>query len=123
MSKTSYWLTDTSGVKALIVGADERDRWSPHGWHPTADPVAGDLVWLQHETTGGQQVFAAEAAESWKGLGWHPSAPPEPLDLTKDPMLVDQAPPTVIRLEAPADAEPDPKTPRTSRAASGAEKE
>jgi hypothetical protein len=121
--KQTYWMTDTSGVKALVAGADERDRWRPHGYADTADPVAGDLVWLQHDVSGGRQVFAAEAAEQWAGLGWHPSAPPEPVDLTKDPMLVDQAPAAVLRLESPAAEESAPKTTSKSRAASGETKE
>lgn len=93
MSKQTYWLTNVDGVKALVEGADERDRWTRiHGWTVSDEPAAGDLVWLQHETTGGRQAFAAEAAPQWEGLGWHPAPPPEPADLTKDPQLVDQPP-------------------------------
>lgn len=113
MTKQTYWLTSVDGVKASVDGADERDRWvRVHGWAVADEPAAGDLVWLQHETTGGRQVFAAAAAPQWEGLGWHPCAPPEPADLTKDPQLVDQA-------AAAALTEPD-KTTKT-RAAAGAE--
>lgn len=115
MTKQMYWLADVDGVKASVEGADERDRWTKvHGWAVTAEPVAGDLVWLQHEETGGRQVFAAEAAPQWEGLGWHPCPPPEPADLTKDPQLVDQP-------AAPAVAEPD--KPKTRAAAGGESKE
>jgi hypothetical protein len=131
--KQKYWLTDTSGAKALVEGADERDRWRPHGWAETDAPVAGDLVWLQHDVHGGRQLFAAAAAEQWAGLGWRPSAPPEPVDLTKDPQLVDQAaggPRPVTVTLATVDPETGAaysqgaqKASQKTRAASGDEKE
>jgi hypothetical protein len=121
--KQKYWLTDTSGAKALVEGADERDRWLPHGWAETDAPVVGDLVWLQHDVHHGRQLFAAAAAEQWAGLGWHPSAPPEPVDLTKDPQLVDQAAaPIEIPTFEPA-PDPGPNARSKPRAASGDEKE
>lgn len=89
-----YWVTSVDGAKAVLEGADARDRWTKvHGWTITTEPQPGDRVWLEHAETGGKQIFAAEAAPQWEGLGWHPTSPPEPVDLTKDPQLVDQGPP------------------------------
>jgi hypothetical protein len=106
-----YWVTSIDGAKAVVEGADERDRWTRvHGWSETDEPAAGDMVWLEHEVTHGRQVFSAEAAPQWAGLGWHPTSPPEPRDLTKDPQLVDQQP------EPAAPAKPK------STAAAGADK-
>lgn len=117
MSKQSYWIRDIEGVKALVEGAETRDTWvKVHGWQLTEEPTSTDLVWLQHNETGGKARFAAEAAPQWAGLGWHPSAPPEPVDLTKDPQLVDQ--PAADLAPAAAAAAGKPKT----TAAAGADK-
>ncbi len=108
--KQEYWITDADGAKALVVGADERDRWRVHGWTEAGAPAGLDRVWLQHEETGGRQLFAAEAAPTWSALGWHPAAPPEPVDLTRDPQFVDQpAVPAEPKLAAAPAAEA-PKT-------------
>lgn len=119
MSKNLYWITNVDGVKAVVEGADERDRWTRvHGWALTEAPTAGELVWLRHEEHGGRQAFAAEAAPHWAGLGWHPTAPPEPADFTKDPHLVDQPAADVVSTPVPGLDKP-----KTLAAASGASKE
>ena len=99
--KTKYWIADIDGVKAQADGADDRDIWTRvRGWSETTEPVAGDMVWLEHETTGGKQKFSAEAAPQWAGLGWLPSSPPAPADFTKDPNFVDQLPVAAPAVEA-----------------------
>lgn len=114
--KQTFWMTDEFGAKALVTGVDERNRLRPHGWRETTEPTGQDLVWLRHDVTEGQQLFSHAAAGQWAELGWHPSPPPEPVDLTKDPMLVDQA-------AAPAPAVEDSKPRTQARATSGDEKE
>jgi hypothetical protein len=114
--KQTYWIADVEGVKAVVEGADARDLWTRvRGWTATTEPAPGDRVWLRNETHDGRQVFAAAAAPHWAGLGWVPSDPPEPIDPTKDPLLVDQ-PPVVAPVV-------EPEKPVKSRAASGADKE
>ncbi|AGL13880.1 hypothetical protein [Actinoplanes sp. N902-109] len=114
MTKTLYWIADTTGAKAIVEGADERDTWTKvRGWAETTEPVAGELVWMQHEEHGGRAQFDARVVPDWEHLGWNVSSPPEPVDLTKDPTLVDQP---------PAEAEPVAAKP-VKRAASGADKE
>ncbi|MEU4782843.1 hypothetical protein [Micromonospora sp. NPDC023633] len=76
--KTKYWMTDGYGSKALIEGADERDRWKPLGWSECDEPAGEDRVWLRHEEHGGRQRFPAAAVELWAAKGWHPSDPPVP---------------------------------------------
>jgi hypothetical protein len=88
-----------------VEGTSERDYWGAQGWQASEDePQAGDKVQLYHAGTGGYQVLSREAADGfWSGLGWTYGAPPEPVDLTKDPALVDQ-PPAPKPTPAPAKA-------------------
>ncbi|WP_329013233.1 hypothetical protein OG271_04030 [Micromonospora rifamycinica] len=111
MARTDYWLTDGYGNKALVVGAEERDRWVPLGWAETTEPAGDDMVWMRHAGHGGHAQFAAGVVETWQSLGWEPSAPPEPVDVLHDDHLVD--------VTAPA---AEPQTP-ASKAASGTPKE
>ncbi len=88
------WLADASGHYARIEDKQElRDKWTPLGWAVVPEPAErGDhFVWLQHEVHGGKALFSAKVAPVWADLGWHPSDPPEVVDLTHDPVLVDQA--------------------------------
>jgi len=78
MPKTNYWMADGYGAKALIVGADERDRWKPLGWAEADEPAAGERVWLRHEDHRGRALFPAEVVELWQAKGWQPSDPPAP---------------------------------------------
>lgn len=79
MPKTKYWMTDGYGAKALIEGADQRDRWVPLGWSETGEPVAGERVWMRHPDIAVPALFAAEAVHLWQQKGWEPAAPPEPV--------------------------------------------
>ena len=90
--KKTYWLTDGYGNKALVTGAEERDRWVPLGWSETTEPVDAEMVWMHNATTDGRAQFAAGVVETWRALGWEPSAPPEPVDVLHDEQLVDVAP-------------------------------
>jgi hypothetical protein len=93
MSKNTYWIADPAGVKARVEGTAERDEWTRvHGWSEAPEPGPGDLVWMQHSEHGGRARFASEAAPQWTGLGWEYAGPVAAPDLTKDPVLVDQAP-------------------------------
>lgn len=114
--KKTFWLVDASGAKALVTGDDERDRFRPLGWQEATEPSDRDLVWLQHDVTEGRQLCPAAASGQWAELGWHPAAPPEPVNLTKDPVLVDQVPDP-----EPATEDPKPKT--RTRVTGGDEKE
>ncbi len=96
MAKNTYWLTDGFGRKALVDGADQRDRWKPLGWAEGDAPAGDDQVWMQHEAHGGRQLFTASVVSTWEALGWKPSAPPEPVDVLHDAQLVD------VPTEAPA---------------------
>ncbi len=95
MSKNKYWIVNPNGgAKALVEGAEERDRWTRvHGWDEADEPVSGDMVHVTNADTGGQTTLPwdtlAEGAY-WHGVGFAPSAPPEPVDVTKDPALRDQ---------------------------------
>lgn len=100
MPKTKYWLSDGLGGKALVEGAEERDRWVPLGWAQADEPAESDKVWMRHEGIEQPAQFNASVVETWKALGWEPSPPPEPVDLLHDQHLVD---PVV------ADAAPTPK--------------
>lgn len=100
MTKSLYWLTNADGHKARVEGAEQRDRWLPLGWSVADEPVTGDMVYLEHEVSGGRALFPAAVVPAWGELGWQPAAPPEPVDLTKDPLLVDQ--PVAEPVAAPA---------------------
>ncbi|MEU4367554.1 hypothetical protein [Micromonospora chersina] len=78
--KKTYWLTDGYGAKALIEGAEQRDRWKPLGWSETDEPEPGDRVWLRHEDHGGRALFPVESVALWQQKGWQPSDPPEPIN-------------------------------------------
>lgn len=132
--KQTYWLVDGDGAKALVVGVDERDRFRPHGWTETTEPAGSDMVWLEHEVTGGRQLFPMAVTPQWGALGWRLAGPPEPVDLTKDPQVVDQpltppaAQPVVVEAAdepkaPPTDAASSSKATQKTRAASGDEKE
>ena len=114
MAKNTYWLADGYGSKALVEGADERDRWVPRGWAEADEPAGEDRVWMQHGEHKGRAQFPAAVVETWQALGWKPAAPPEPVDVLHDAQLVDVAPDAK---EAPASTASD------TRAASGTTKE
>jgi hypothetical protein len=86
----TQWVTNVDGHLALVDVA-AADLWKVAGWNPVDEPAfTGDrMVWLRHETTGGRALFAAAVVPIWSALGWHPTDPPAPIDLTKDPDLVD----------------------------------
>jgi hypothetical protein len=79
MSKNTYWLVDGEGTRALVEGADERDRLvRVHGWTETTAPDSGDFVWLRNEDPAlGPARLTWEAAQlpAWAGRGWSPGAP------------------------------------------------
>ncbi|MCX4470448.1 hypothetical protein OOK41_09030 [Micromonospora sp. NBC_01655] len=80
MTKKTYWMTNGYGSKALIEGADERDRWKPLGWSVVDGEPAAGMVWMRHEVHGGRAEFPIEVASLWQQKGWQPSDPPPPAD-------------------------------------------
>ena len=90
------WMSDPYGAKAHV---DQVDKWIPRGWSESDEPTGAEMVWCGNEATGGRAQFPASVLEQWQALGCVPSEPPEPVDLTKDPKLVDQ----------PADSLPAPE--------------
>lgn len=102
MAKTKYWLADGYGGKALVEGADERDRWLPLGWSESSEPQPGERVWLRHEEHGGRALFPAESVELWRQKGWQPSDPPEPINPFNTERPADVAEPAQTSSPAPA---------------------
>jgi hypothetical protein len=108
-AKTQYWMTDGYGAKALMVGVDERDRWSPLGWAEAGEPVAGERVWLRHKEHGGRALFAVEAAEVWIEKGWLPSNPEPPVNPFNSPDSATEAGPATPEA-SPAESGTAPKS-------------
>ncbi|WP_435233367.1 hypothetical protein [Micromonospora aurantiaca (nom. illeg.)] len=103
--KQSYWLSDGFGAKALVEGAEQKDRWVPLGWSESDEPAGDDRVWLRHEEHGGRALFPAAAMELWQQKGWQPSDPPEPVSPFNAPQPaadVSEAP--VAAISSPASA-------------------
>jgi hypothetical protein len=79
--KQKYWMADSDGRKALIVGAEERDRWIPRGWAEADEPIGDELVWARYDGVADPAQFPGGVfREVWEPKGWTPSAPPEPVD-------------------------------------------
>jgi hypothetical protein len=110
-----YWMVDTEGVKALVVGKEALDFWSTQGWSQTTDPQGQEFVWLQHDQHEGRAKFSAEAVPLWAFNGWHPSDPPAPVNLAVAHREV---------VEPPAAPQtPTPATKPAANATSGDKKE
>lgn len=120
MTEKKYeWIANSDGDYAR-VDPDAVDTWIPRGWKIAPAPTVADgdrKVWLKHELHGGLARFSAAVAPQWASLGWHPADPPVPVDLTKDPQLVDQ-PDVEIGdwIVFDADPEPEPKTKKAVKA-------
>lgn len=111
MSKQTYWITTAEGTRGQVAGIEERDRWTPRGWQVVGEPAPTDFVWMRKEGLAEPARFPYGAAATWQAMGWEFTAPPEPVDVTKDPKLFDQAP-----------ARPAPVSSTTSKPATGADK-
>lgn len=105
---TDVWMTDGYSNKALVPVA-EVDTWIPRGWVRSVLPADGERVWMQHDAHGGRAQFPVAVVAVWGALGWAPSAPVDPVDLLKDPVLVDVE--TVPASVESAGDEAKPKTP------------
>lgn len=113
MTKNKYWLHDATGVYAQVEGADQRDYWTRvQGWSEASEPGPTDQVHVQHDEAGRGRLPFGAIGGGWDGLGWSVAAPPEPVDMTKDPVLVDQPP-----------ALAEPVKPASAPASSGTSKE
>jgi hypothetical protein len=113
-----YWIASPSGEYALVEGAEQRDLWTKvRGWRETDEPGPTDRVHISHPEVGHGNPLPYEALDGqWTGLGWAAGPPPEPVDMTKDPVLVDQPPVARTPLAAPAQS-------KTQAAAGGEKKE
>ena len=117
-TKNSYWIVSPMGEYALVEGTAERDRWTRVlDWRVADEPPATAQVHIVHPDGLRGRIPYEAVKGQWSGLGWTAGPPPEPVDITKDPRLVDQVvepsgQPALV--EAPA----KPKTP----AAAGGEK-
>jgi hypothetical protein len=90
--KNVYWIADQQGVKARVVGAEDRDFWTKvNGWSETTEPVGQEFQWVRNENHGGKGVLNHAAAVLHEGLGWCPSGP-EGYDEPTDPPAVASAP-------------------------------
>jgi hypothetical protein len=77
----TYWLADEAGVKALAATPAELSTLKRLGWVDATEPAGNEFVWMQHDTHGGRQKFAAGAVDVWRALGWVLSGPPELAEL------------------------------------------
>lgn len=120
MSKNTYWLADEAGNKALVTGADERDRFLPLGWSLAEEPVDNELVWARHEGIADAALFPAQALAAWAAKGWVAGAPPEPVNPLNDGSLPVTAVTPLVGADA---ADENPPSTRSKTAASGTTKE
>jgi hypothetical protein len=107
--KTTYWMADDTGSKALVEGAAERDRWLGLGWVEAGEPAGTEMVWCRHEGIADPAAFPAGVLETaWKAKGWMPGAPAEP----PNPFNRDQpaAPAVFPAAESPAVKAEKPKS-------------
>lgn len=113
--KTKYWLRNPAdGTFAVAEGGEERDRLIPLG-HELADEPSDDaaFVWMRHDGIERPARLPYGAREHNLAREWTFAAPPDPVDLTKDPLLVDPV---------PAAAEPAAKSSATAKPATAADK-
>lgn len=115
--KKTYWVANLADERALITGADERDRWSLHGWSETTEPDDNfrGSVWMTDPESGRSAPIAWAAREYWLGRGRVPSPPDEPVNPTKDPAL------TAVPDEPSAAPKPVDKSPSAPAAAKSKE--
>lgn len=90
---TWHWIKDSAGVHALVDDGQHEQWTRVRGWSDADEPGPTDRVYVTHDGagTGGPLPFEA-LAEGFAALGWKPGPPPEPVDITKDPTIVDQQP-------------------------------
>lgn len=83
-SKTTYWIADTDGTKALVDGTGERDRWvKVHGWTEADEPTGQEFVWVHNdnpELGAARLNWQAATDPAWAARGWAPGAPAEPVN-------------------------------------------
>ena len=82
--KTTYWIADTDGTKALVDGTEERDRWvRVHGWAEADEPTGQEFVWVTNENPelgAARMNWQAAADPAWAARGWAPGPPVEPVN-------------------------------------------
>jgi hypothetical protein len=116
--KTQYWLRNPAdGTFAVADGAEERDRLIPLGSELADEPTDPDFVWMRHDDIADPARIPFGAREHFLARGWTFGAPPAPVDLTKDPQLVD--PPLA---SSGVVTEPVMKSPATAKPATAADK-
>ena len=113
----TYWIADADGTRALVEGADERDRWGQvHGWAEVPEPQPGDFVWLRNEDPSlgaARMTYEAAQLEAWSARGWKPGAPPEPTNSATAHWAAEEQP------KAEPTPAPEPKSSAKASATSG----
>lgn len=99
MTKQAYWISTANGYFALVVGSDERDRWTPQGWRESDEPGPTDFVYLRKDGIDQPAPFAYGALSTWQELGWKFGSPPEPVDVLHDPVV--EPKPAAAELKTP----------------------
>lgn len=102
MTTKTYWLARDSEPLAFIEDAETADLLiRVHGYtEVTSEPSDDRQVYVTNAATGGQAALPYGVLAAWGARGWVPTGPPAPVDLTKDPVLVDQVEPVKPKTSA-----------------------
>jgi hypothetical protein len=94
MTDKKHWIVSPAGVYALVDAGEPLAVWTKaRGWAEASEPDRTGRVHVVHADAGHAGPLAYGAlGEGFAALGWSPGPPPEPVDITKDPVLVDQQP-------------------------------
>jgi hypothetical protein len=85
----SVWMRDPEGVYASVA-KDQVDTWKPRGLTEVDEPTDDTtFVHMTHDDVEGRARIPWGARDYWQARGFRPTEPPEPVDVTKDPVLVD----------------------------------
>jgi hypothetical protein len=89
-NKSTYWIADAEGTKALVEGADQRDYWTKvRGWSEASEPEGLEFVWLRSDllpdSAPTRLNWVAANDKAWTDNGFRPCPPPEPVNLALPP--------------------------------------
>jgi hypothetical protein len=123
-NKSTYWIADAEGTKALVEGADQRDYWTKvRGWSEASEPEGLEFVWLRSDllpdSAPTRLNWVAANDKAWTDNGFRPCPPPEPVNLAIPPERRAQVKPAA----EPAAAEPAKSSAKSTPATSGDKKE
>lgn len=104
--KNTYWIRDTEGAFAQVVGAEAHDLWTRvRGWFESGEPGPNDQVHVinEHPEVGpGRLPYGA--VEGHAGRGWKVGPPPEVAGATESPAPAEE-PAKPTKAAAPAAGE------------------